>query len=152
MTPEASAPAAASRVWTARAMGDLHARCFVRPRPWTAAGFAAALATPQTFLCGDPAGFALGRVMAGEAELLTLAVAPEARRQGAGARLLAAFEAGAAAQGAQRAYLEVAADNAAALALYTRAGWRTAGRRRGYYGAGIDAVVMDKALGPPVSS
>lgn len=133
-------------------MAALHARCFVRPRPWTEAGLAAALAAPGGFLCTDPAGFALGRAMADEAELLTLAVAPEARRRGAGARLLAAFEAGAAARGARRAYLEVAADNAGALALYARAGWRPAGRRLGYYGAGLDAVVMDKVLRPPESS
>lgn len=132
-------------------MAALHARCFVRPAPWTAAGLAAARDAPGAFLCTAPEGFALGRAIAGEAELLTLAVAPEARRRGVGAALLAAFEAEAAARGAARAYLEVASDNPAAQALYTRAGWRHAGLRHGYYGGGVDAVIMHKALTAPES-
>ncbi|MFN3938429.1 MAG: ribosomal-protein-alanine acetyltransferase, partial [Gemmobacter sp.] len=58
-----------------------HARCFTSPPPWSEAAFAAALADPNGFLCGEGAGFALGRVTLDEAELLTLAVAPEARRR-----------------------------------------------------------------------
>jgi ribosomal-protein-alanine N-acetyltransferase len=138
--------------WTPAALAALHAACFVRPQPWSAAGFAAALAAPGAFLCAGPAGFALGRAAAGEAELLTLAVAPEVRRRGEGSRLLAAFEAEAAARGAGRAFLEVAAENAPALALYARAGWRHAGLRRGYCGGGIDALVMAKALEAPRDS
>jgi ribosomal-protein-alanine N-acetyltransferase len=97
-----------------------------------------------------PAGFALYRAVADEAELLTLAVAPERRRRGLGAGLLAACEAGARAAGATRMFLEVAAGNAAARALYDRAGFRQCGRRPGYYrrpdGGRDDAVVMEKAL------
>ena len=48
------------------------------------------------------------------------------------------------------AFLEVAADNAAAQALYARAGFAESGRRRGYYrrpdGSGLDALVMQRAL------
>ncbi|MFN3643663.1 MAG: GNAT family N-acetyltransferase [Gemmobacter sp.] len=138
--------------WTPAALAALHARCFGRPRPWTAEGFAAALAAPGGFLCGGPAGFALGRALAGEAELLTLAVDPGLRRQGHAASLLAAFEAEVARRGAGRAFLEVAADNAPARALYAAAGWRPAGLRRGYYGAGIDALILDKPLKPPAQS
>ncbi|MFN3938430.1 MAG: GNAT family N-acetyltransferase, partial [Gemmobacter sp.] len=73
-----------------------------------------------------------------------------ARRQGVGARLLAAFEAGAAARGAARVHLEVAADNLAARALYDRAGWHLTGRRQGYFrrpgGPAADALLMAKAL------
>jgi ribosomal-protein-alanine N-acetyltransferase len=72
------------------------------------------------------------------------------RRQGIGARLLAAFEARAAAAGAAEAWLETAADNAAARALYAAAGWQERGRRRGYFrrgdGTATDAVVMAKPL------
>ncbi|MFN6977669.1 MAG: GNAT family N-acetyltransferase [Gemmobacter sp.] len=138
--------------WTPAALAALHARCFVRPRPWTAEGFAAALAAPGGFLCEGPAGFALGRALAGEAELLTLAVDPGLRRQGHAASLLAAFEAEAARRGAGRAFLEVAADNAPARALYAAAGWLQAGLRRGYYGAGIDALILDKPLKRPAQS
>ncbi|MEE8454540.1 MAG: GNAT family N-acetyltransferase [Limibaculum sp.] len=97
-----------------------------------------------------PAGFALYRAVADEAELLTISVLPEARRSGIGAGLLAACEDGARAAGAVRLFLEVAAGNLAARALYGRAGYRECGRRKGYYqrpdGSRDDAVVMEKAL------
>ncbi len=82
---------------------------------------------------------------------MTLAVAAAARRRGLGRRLLARFEAAAAARGAEAAFLEVAEDNAPARALYLAAGWVEAGRRRRYYargdGTAADAIVMRKALG-----
>jgi hypothetical protein len=67
-------------------LAALHARCFRTPPPWSAADFATFVADPLAFLLveGD-AGFLLGRAVAGEAELLTLAVAPESRRRGWGA-------------------------------------------------------------------
>lgn len=138
----------------AEALAALHAAAFGGmghgPRPWTAAEFAALLSAHGTLLVALPGGFALGRAAAGEAELLTLAVAPARRRQGLGRRLLAGFEAAARAAGAAEAFLEVAEDNAAARALYAAAGWRPAGRRRGYYraasGAGADALILRKAL------
>lgn len=131
---------------TPEELACLHAICFTRPRPWSAAELQALLADPANFLLTREAGFLLGRTVLDEAELLTLAVAPEARRQGIGAALLTGFEAEAQARGATIAFLEVAADNAAAQALYTGAGWQNAGCRRDYYGGGIDAVVMRKPL------
>lgn len=127
-------------------MAALHAACFTRPRPWSGAEFAGLLADAAVFAVTRPGGFVLGRAVLDEAELLTIAVDPALRRQGAGRALLAAFEAAAAARGASRAFLEVAADNVAALALYHGAGWAEAGRRRGYYGPGIDALVLAKPL------
>ena len=98
---------------------------------------------------GD-AGFLLGRAVAGEAELLTLAVAPESRRLGLGRRLVARFVYQARLRQAQRAFLEVSAENPAAIALYDSAGFRTEGRRRGYYatpgGPRVDALVMARDL------
>ena len=131
-------------------MATLHAACFAIPRPWSAGEIADLLASPQVFACAESAGFAMGRAAADEAELLTLAVDPARRRQGIGARLVESFAAAARARGAQRAYLEVAADNTAAIALYLQAGFAVCGRRRGYYhpaGAKpVDALVMDRAL------
>lgn len=135
---------------TPAALAALHVRCFTIPRPWTATEFEALLAEATVFAASAPAGFALGRVAADEAELLTIAVAPEARRQGHGQRLMAAFLTLAAARGAASAFLEVAADNAAAIALYHAAGFAAVGRRRGYYrladGSAVDALVMAKSL------
>ncbi|MBP9184390.1 MAG: GNAT family N-acetyltransferase [Fuscovulum sp.] len=132
-------------------LAALHARCFRTPPPWSAADFAAFVADPLAFLLveGD-AGFLLGRAVAGEAELLTLAVAPESCRLGLGRRLVARFVYQAQLRQAQRAFLEVSAENPAAIALYDSAGFRAEGRRRGYYatpqGARIDALVMARDL------
>jgi ribosomal-protein-alanine N-acetyltransferase len=121
---------------------------------WSAHDIASVLASPGAFgllvrEVGGIAGFALARVAADEAELLTLAVAPAARRQGVGAALVEAVACAAAAAGARRFFLEVAADNVAALALYRAAGFATAGRRPAYYrrGAGmVDALVFARDL------
>jgi ribosomal-protein-alanine N-acetyltransferase len=98
---------------------------------------------------GETAGFILCRVMAGEGEVLTLAVPPPFRRRGVASALLDAALA-LAAPTANAMLLEVAADNPGALALYARAGFRTVGQRSGYYarpGARpVDAIVMRRAL------
>lgn len=125
----------------------LHARCFTAsPPPWTASAIAAAIAASGAIALGGKMGFLLGRVIAGEAELLTLAVAPEVRQQGIGADLVRQFADAARAQSAQCAFLEVAEGNAPARALYARAGWTEAGRRPGYYGKGSDALILRLAL------
>jgi ribosomal-protein-alanine N-acetyltransferase len=136
-----------ARPWTPEDLAALHARCFSAPPPWGAEAFRELLRSDGVYLCALGPGFALGRVVLDEAELLTLAVAPEARRVGHGRSLLAAFEAGAIRRGATAAFLEVAAGNAAACALYAGAGYRQVGRRRGYYGAGGDALVLSRRLG-----
>lgn len=131
---------------TPDALAALHLRCFERPRPWSADEFASLLAARGVFLLGAPDGFLMGRVIADEAELLTLAVAPEARRTGTGRGLIATFAGRAAGMGAQQAFLEVADDNLAARALYRATGWLEAGVRRRYYGPATDAIVMRLTL------
>lgn len=136
---------------TPEALAALHARCFSdMPRPWSAAEFATLARAPGVVLVTEPAGFALGRVAGGEVELLTLAIAPEARRRGAGSRLVAAFEAVAASRGATEVFLEVAETNAAARGLYGRCGYAEVGRRPGYYRAEgqapVAALVLRKAI------
>lgn len=133
---------------TPEGMAVLYARAFPESRPWTAAEIAALLAAPG-FAVASEAGFALGRSVAGEAELVTVAVDPSARRAGRGRALLTAFEARARSLGADTAFLEVADDNVAALALYRASGWTETGRRRGYYHrktGPVDAVTMSKTL------
>lgn len=131
-------------------LAALHARCFRSPPPWSQADFASFAADPLAFLLveGD-AAFLLGRAVAGEAELLTLAVAPESRRLGLGRRLVARFLYQARLRGAERAFLEVSADNAPAIALYESQGFAASGRRKAYYatpdGRRLDALVMSRA-------
>lgn len=131
-------------------MAALHAASFTAPRPWTEAEFRNLLADPGVFAETAPDGFALGRAAGGEAELLTLAVAPEARRRGTGRALLAGIERSARARGATACFLEVAADNGAALGLYRAAGYADAGRRPAYFrrpdGTRCDAIVLRRVL------
>lgn len=131
-------------------MAALHARCFTVPRPWDARAFAETLASPFTARFGGAQGFLIGRLVADEAEVLTLAVDPAARRQGLGAGLVREFLAFAARGGAGRAFLEVAETNTAARALYAGAGFAEVGRRRHYYtgaAAGpVDALVLARLL------
>jgi ribosomal-protein-alanine N-acetyltransferase len=126
---------------------------------WSEAAFATLLALPgrQALIAGD-AGEPLGMLVLGhaadEAEILTLAVLPAAQRRGVGAALVAAAQRVAARQGATRMFLEVAADNAAARALYAAAGFVPVGLRRGYYeraAGAVDALVLALPLTPPSS-
>ena len=91
------------------------------------------------------------RAAADEAEVLTLSVAPTVRRKGTASKLLAQALDILRAGGSARIFLEVAADNAAASALYTRHSFTPCGRRADYYGAGasgksVDAIVMKRDL------
>ncbi|MDB6182337.1 ribosomal protein S18-alanine N-acetyltransferase [Paracoccus fistulariae] len=133
---------------TPAALARLHARCFSTPRPWNEAEFTDILSTTGTFLTHRPDGFLLGRVIADEAELLTIAVDPDARRSGTGRALVGDFLAEARTRGAATAFLEVASENTAALALYRATGWQQEGCRRNYYGPDLDAILMRLALKP----
>lgn len=94
---------------------------------------------------GVPAGFALSRVIADEAELLLLAVRPARRRAGMGIALLERTITDAAKRGAGRLHLEVR-DRNAAVALYRSAGFEEVGRRANYYhgrnGTSFDALTF----------
>lgn len=131
---------------TPKRCAEIHADCFTRPRPWSETEFTSLLDTAGIFLCAQPNGFALGRLAGPEAELLTIAVIPDARGQGVGAALLKDFETQASKQGATDFFLEVAADNKAAIGLYTKAGYQQCGLRKDYYesprGPRISALVL----------
>lgn len=133
-------------------MAATHAAAFARARPWSAAEFAALLVRPGSFAVGDARCFALGRVVADEAELLTIATDPDHQRQGRARAVMRDWLAQAAARGAAVAFLEVAEDNAPARALYAAYGFAEVGRRKGYYrhadGARVDAVLLRRALDP----
>ena len=98
---------------TPDAMAAIHAACFTVPRPWSAAEIAQIIGDRHAFVLNEAAGFLIGRVVADEAELLTLAVAPNARRQGIARRLVAGFVDEAQRRGADQAFIEVEAGNTA---------------------------------------
>jgi ribosomal-protein-alanine N-acetyltransferase len=124
-------------------LAAIHAASFPAKERWGADAMALQLGLPGGFgFLADTSGFVLARVAADEAEILTLAVVPEARRTGLASNLLRAALSRAASAGAAGMILEVAEDNTAARALYAGMGFKAVGRRRGYYGAGADALVM----------
>jgi ribosomal-protein-alanine N-acetyltransferase len=90
---------------------------------------------------GQPAGFALNRLVIDEAELLLIGVRPAFRREGTGRMLLDRSMKIAATLGAHRIHLEVR-DGNQALHLYRTAGFVEIGRRRAYY-RGKDGVLFD---------
>lgn len=118
------------------ALARIHASAFAQN--WTARSMADLLAAPGAFAFvaeeqGAPQGFVLVRAAGGEAEILTVAVRPEARRRGLGRCLVRAAAGKALAMGAGALFLEVAVDNEPALRLYESLGFAQAGRRRAYY-------------------
>lgn len=131
-------------------LAHIHAASFTLPRPWNAQEFATLLTSPHSLLVSRPSGFALARVIADEAELLTIAVSPAARRQGTGKALLQELLVTSAKRGAARIFLEVSAENDSAIALYEGQGFQVLARRKAYYEASdrkVDALVMAKPLG-----
>lgn len=131
-------------------MARIHALTFADTRPWTEAEFASFLAQPTCFAVGDTRAFALVRAIVDEAELLTIATDPDHQRLGLARNLMIQWHNLAAAQGVRRVFLEVAANNTAALALYRHLGYRDCGVRQAYYrrakGPPVDAIVMECTL------
>jgi len=97
------------------------------------------------------AGFILARHAAGEAEILSIAVAKCARGRGLGRVLLRRNLQRLAGLGVREVFLEVGADNAPALALYDRMGFAQVGKRERYYGDGRErdstALVLRREIG-----
>jgi len=132
-------------------LAALHKASFTLPRPWSETEFAGLLSMADVFLtCGDGPSFALGRVVVGEAELLTLAVDPSAQGRGLGRAALDGYEGEARRRGADISFLEVATTNTVAIKLYMSHGYSESGRRRAYYAAAdgtkVDAFVFSKPL------
>lgn len=82
---------------------------------------------------GRLAGFILSRLLPPDSEVLTVAIAPARRGEGLGGALLDKHIENLERGGARLVFLEVADDNAVALKLYSRAGFREIGRRENYY-------------------
>lgn len=131
-------------------MAAIHLAVMTTSAPWSEGAFRDTLSEPSVFVIDVDGGFALGRVVLDEAELLTLAVRPDRRRRGLGQGLLQGFETSSARSGAISAFLEVSEDNAPARALYEKCGWTEAGRRKLYYpragGRAADALILRKAI------
>lgn len=95
---------------------------------------------------GAVVGVATFQVVADVADLHRVVVCADQRGRGIGGRLVLGGIDWARAAGAERILLEVETENAPALALYRRLGFRSVGRRADYYGVGVHALVMELAL------
>ena len=104
--------------------------------------------TEQGRLClgcfeeGELIALACGWLVLDELHITAVAVSPAWRRHGVARRLVTALMQKGNAAGAGHATLEVASNILAAIALYNRCGFQTAGCRRGYYSDGSDALIQ----------
>lgn len=124
--------------------------------PWTRQHFVDELARDCAHclaaVAGDDQqllGYLIWWLVVDEAQILNVATAPAARRQGVGAALLQSCLDQARAAGAVSIWLEVRAGNSAAQELYAGYGFGVEARRRGYYQPdGEDALLMQLSLTP----
>jgi len=132
------------------ALAELHALCFTSPRPWRADEFETLLNTRGVFLISHINGFALGRIAGPESELLTIAVHPDARNAGHGRRLVDDFLCKAGTLGSKDVFLEVAENNASAIALYQASGFTEVAKRKEYFkqikGPALTALVFKYSI------
>lgn len=121
---------------------------------WTKAQCLSSMAMPGHRMIGmeiggELAGFAITRTIAGESELLLLAVVPERRGSGLGRMMIENWIDHARAMGVTRAFLEMREDNPAAF-LYRRMDFVPVGLRKSYYrgqdGVMRNAVSMERIL------
>lgn len=131
-------------------LAELERTCF--PDPWTREGLLELLQASQAIARvveadGMVVGYVLARWVADSAEILNLAVAPEARRLGLARRMLDDVLAALVSRGVREVYLEVRQSNAPARRLYEIRGFRVAGMRRAYYRHPVeDALVLRLAV------
>jgi len=136
-------------------IATLHGRLF--DPPWdtdsiarliehpAAAAFIAQVREPKAL-----AGFVIGQIAADEAEILSIGVAPEWQRRGIARRMVEGLVRAARRAEVKRLFLEVAADNMAAVKLYRGLGFAAVNRRKDYYrrpgSQPVDGVVLALTL------
>ena len=106
----------------------------------------------RKFIIGEAAGEVVAYAGAflpsvgGAADLMTIAVDPEYRKQGIATHLIAELEKWAKSKGGDSMMLEVEVTNSGAIALYLKLGYKKLNIRKNYYGYGKDAQIMKRAL------
>ncbi len=130
-------------------MTALYARCFP-DRPWDESEITTLLNRADVVSVITDNGFVLASCIAPEAEILTIAVSPDHRRQGIASELFRTLWSNFSTRGIDTVFLEVASGNSAAMELYKSFDFQEVGRRKGYYtrinAPAEDAVVMRCAL------
>lgn len=114
--------------------------------PWTSAQILEQIQNPSVlFLIAEhnevPIGYISATVVAGECEIANIAVNAEYRRNGVGNTLITELVGRARERGADTVFLLVRYDNAPAIGLYRKCGFKVVGGRPRYY-KGKDALIM----------
>jgi ribosomal-protein-alanine N-acetyltransferase len=134
-------------------LAQLHGASF--HRGWGEGEFESMLAERNTLvhrlrMGRKTVGFAVSRIAADEAEILSIAVAESHRGRGLSRNLLLTHLGHLAGRGVRTVFLEVEENNRPARRLYERAGFAVAGRRERYYreanGEQLNAVLMRRDL------
>lgn len=134
-------------------LAQLHGESF--HRGWGEAEFEAMLGERNTLLhrlrIGRKIiGFAVSRLAADEAEILSIALAASHRGRGLSRQLLLTHLGHLAGRGVRSVFLEVEENNQPARRLYERAGFTVVGRRERYYqqanGEQLNALLMRRDL------
>ena len=124
-------------------LANLHKQCFP-DRPWSASDFADLKKSGCEILASDN-GFIVWRTVADEAEIITIGVAPNARRNGIAGAMILLMEQELKKQSIVNVFLEVSEVNTPAKNLYKKYGFKPTGKRPKYYD-GVDAIIMSKRL------
>lgn len=124
-------------------IANLHKLCFPN-KPWSASDFADLKKSGCEIIVSQN-GFAVWRNAVDECEIITIGVAPNARRNGIASAMLAIIEKNIKNQGVKKIFLEVASNNIAGKKLYENNGYKVVGTRPKYYD-GVDAILMTKEI------
>ena len=124
-------------------LAHLHQKCFPN-RPWSAEDFRDLKNSGCEIIMSEN-GFIVYRITVDEAEIITIGVDPEMRRQGIAAAMIGIIEKNLKNQGVKKIFLEVALNNEPAKRLYESMGFKVVGSRPKYYD-GVDAILMAKTI------
>lgn len=124
-------------------LANLHKKCFPS-KPWSADDFRDLKQSGCEIIMSEN-GFIVYRVVVDEAEIITIGVNPEMRRNGIASAMIGIIEKTIKSQGVNKIFLEVASNNTPAQKLYENCGFKTVGLRPKYYD-GVDAILMSKDI------
>ena len=124
-------------------LSNLHKKCFPN-RPWSADDFRDLKQSGCEIIMSQN-GFIVYRIVVDEAEIITIGVNPEKRRQGIASAMIGIIEKTIKNQGVKKIFLEVASNNIPGQKLYENCGFSSVGLRPKYYD-GIDAILMSKDI------
>ena len=124
-------------------LANLHKKCFPT-KPWSADDFRDLKNSGCEIIMSEN-GFIVYRIAVDEAEIITIGVNPDFRRQGIAAAMVGIIEKTLKNQGVKKIFLEVASNNIPAQKLYENSGFVQVGLRPKYYD-GVDAILMSKDI------